>query len=198
MKWVAISLILFLCDRSSAKQNQQSRTMDAWCLNFKLFTAPTHIPKLLSFVKVNIDGSALKKYTNWDKLNFQLLCELKKMAGKCIIMELGCTEKKFVLIVRPNIVVKPYNFFGWSAQIGQKKGSQKTFGIQWVTHLRVFHYCGSHYHNFWLKYAQVRVIRGSSTVPLTRISRNAVSLKSQNPSKVGPYVCWKKHLLGCP
>ena len=25
--------------------------------------------KILSFVKVNIDGSALKKYTNWDKLS---------------------------------------------------------------------------------------------------------------------------------
>ena len=56
--------------------------------------------------------------------------------------------------------------------------------LQGVPHLRDFHYCGSHYRIFWIMYAQVGdfcVSRGSLTVTLTRISRNAVFFKSQNP-----------------
>ena len=55
-------------------------------------------------------------------------------------------------------------------------------------HLWSFQYCGSHYRDFWLMYAQVgdfRISRGPSTVPLTRISRNSVLFKSQNPHKAG-------------
>ena len=60
--------------------------------------------------------------------------------------------------------------------------------IQGVPHLRGFHYCGSHYRDFWLMYAQVGdfcVSRGPPTVPLTQISHNTVFFKSQNPRKVG-------------
>ena len=61
--------------------------------------------------------------------------------------------------------------------------------VQGVPHLRGFHYCRSHYRDFWLMYAQVgnfRVSRGPHTVPLTLILRkNAVFFKSQNPRKAG-------------
>ena len=60
--------------------------------------------------------------------------------------------------------------------------------IKGVPHLRGFHYCGSHYCNFWLMYAQVgdfRVSRGPPRVLLTRILRNVVFFKSQNSHKAG-------------
>ena len=93
-----------------------------------------------------------------------------------------------------------YNHLGISAQIsasmfsGLVKVNDTAMGfffpklIQGVSHLRGFHYRGSHYCGFWLMYAKVgdfRVSRGPSTVPLTRILCNAVFFKSQIPRKVG-------------
>ena len=57
-----------------------------------------------------------------------------------------------------------------------------------VPQLHSFYYRGSHYREFCLIYAQVGdfcISRGPSTVPLTRILRNVVFSKSQNPRKVG-------------
>ena len=67
--------------------------------------------------------------------------------------------------------------------------------LQRVPYLRVFHYRGSHYRDFWLMYAQVgdfRIGSGPPTVPITQILRNAVFFKSQNPRKRGPSVFHSK------
>ena len=66
------------------------------------------------------------------------------------------------------------------------KGIKKIY--RGVPHSRGFHYRESHYRVFWLMYVEVGdscICRGPHTVPLMRISCNAVFFKSQNPHKAG-------------
>ena len=61
--------LVFVYSRSLKMREKYTKWNNLVCLSFYISWAQSHLYLRKYFVKVNIDGSELNKYTNWDKLS---------------------------------------------------------------------------------------------------------------------------------
>ena len=69
---IGAEYLVFVSSRSLKTREKYTNWDNLVCFSLYIFeyrAIYVYFYKILSFVKVNIDGSVLKKYTNWDKLS---------------------------------------------------------------------------------------------------------------------------------